>query len=102
MNYILETHNLTKTHGSAKDVKRHKLKNLIFLPYSGMCVKYPFLKKLPILLPVMWVVRIFTAVLFKRATIKKQNDHVNVITAEGVDSYQQALSFVGLDFNFKE
>ncbi len=97
---LSEAVKLTKSHGSAKAVKKHKLINLIFLPYSGMCEKYPILKKLPFLLPIMWVVRIFTAVLFKRDTIKQQNDRVNVITEDGVDSYQQSLNFVGLDFNF--
>lgn len=99
---LSEAVKLSKSHGSAKAIKKHKFKNLLFLPYSSMCTKYPFLKKLPFLLPVMWFVRIFTAVLFKRDNIKAQNNRVSSITEEGVNSYQQALNFVGLDFNFKE
>ena len=91
-----------KSHGTAKNVKSSKLRKLIFLNFDSMCVKYPFLRKLPFLLPVMWVVRIFSALLFKRNNIKKQSQKLSSITEEGINSYQQSLDFVGLDFNFKE
>ncbi len=39
----------------------------IFMPYKAMAMKYPVLKKCPILLPVYWVVRCFSVV-FKGKT----------------------------------
>ena len=93
---------LSKKAGSAKGVKLRKMWKLTFLPYNAMRKKYPVLEKAPILLPVMWVIRIFSVILFKSEKVKQQNQVMNKITDEGIDSYQQSLSFVGLDFNFKE
>ena len=73
-----------------------------FMPYALMCQKYPFLRKAPVLLPVMWLVRIASAVIFKRGNIKKRNSEINMMTDTNVDGYHTALNRVGLDFNFKE
>lgn len=79
-----------------------RLFRAVFMPYEQMCQKYSFLKKAPILLPVMWVVRIVTALLYKRSNIKERNAEITMLTNENVDSYRMALNTVGLDFNFKE
>lgn len=73
-----------------------------FMPYDLMCQKYPFLRKAPVLLPVMWLVRIASAAIFKRGNIKKRNSEINMMTDTNVDGYHTALNRVGLDFNFKE
>jgi len=93
---------LSKTQETAENVKAKKLKSLIFLNYDSMCKRYPVLKKMPFLLPVMWLVRIFNTVLFKQQKIKKTKKEISTITDEGINSYQESLNFVGLDFNFKE
>ena len=92
---------IAKSH-SGNNLKKYQYLNLLFLPYPSMCLKYPFLKKLPFLLPFMWIYRIFEALIFKKDKIKKHNKNVNSITQEGVSTYQDSLNFVGLDFNFKE
>ena len=99
---LSEAVKISKTQGSSDKVRAKKLQNLIFLPYPYMCEKYPFLKKVPFLLPVMWIVRIFTAILFKRDSIKRNQENLEKMTVQSIDSYQQSLNFVGLDFNFKE
>ena len=99
---LSEAVKISKTQGSSDKVKAKKLQDLIFLPYPYMCEKYAFLKKVPFLLPVMWIVRIFTAILFKRDSIKRNQENLEKMTVQSIDSYQQSLNFVGLDFNFKE
>lgn len=87
--------------GSApKHVRFQRLRDMIFLPYGRMCKKYPVLKKVPILLPVFWVVRWVDAILFKRKRIRKFSNEVAVLKQENIDTYHDGLKEVGLDFNF--
>ena len=67
-----------------------------------MCERFPILIKLPIFLPIMWCIRWIDALLFRRKTIAKKATMLKHVTADKIDSYQAALDFVGLDFNFKE
>jgi len=99
---ISEALKKSKTYGSAFNVKLRKYMNLLFPKYINMCKLYPVLEKWKILLPLMWVVRIFKTIIFKRESIKHNNSKVTKITDKEIDSYQEALNFVGLDFNFKE
>lgn len=92
---------VSKQTGTAKKTRAKKIIQFIFLPYKSMCQKYPVLKKAAILLPVMWVVRWFNVLFFKRENIKKSNEDLKIMSAEKIDDYQKALNFVGLDFNFK-
>lgn len=87
--------------GSIASAKRSKLLWLIFYPYKFMCLKYPVLKKTPILLPIFWMVRIINALFFKKNVQKYWKNLQNIDNKE-VEEYKQALNFVGLDFKFKE
>lgn len=91
-----------KASKSTKNVKTKKLFALIFVPYKSMCKQYPVLKKASFLLPLFWIYRIFTVLFFKRERIKSQKEKFDYMTAENINSYSEALNFVGLDFNFKE
>ena len=66
------------------DVKYKKLLRLIFLPFDKMCEKYPILIKLPVLLPVMWIVRIIVAIFTKKDVIRVQNAILKKTTATTV------------------
>lgn len=92
----------SKSVGSAKAVKIKRLVNAVFLPYNQMCNKYPVLIKLPFILPIMWAVRIFDVLIFKRNRIKAEQNALNYITDEKMNKYQNELTYVGLDFNFRE
>ncbi len=81
-----------------KTAKRSKTLWLIFLPYKYMCLKYPFLKKVPFLLPVMWVVRGFSAIIFRKENVKKNFDEVKGLNSSEVEEFRMALEFVGLKF----
>lgn len=92
----------SKSTGSSGNVRAVKLIREIFLPYAPMCKKFPILRRVPILLPVMWVVRWVDALLFRRKNIAAKTQKLQTMTADKIDGYQQALNYVGLDFNFKE
>ena len=87
---------------STNKVKTRKLFKLIFPAYQVMGIKYPLLKKAPFLLPIMWIHRILTTILFKSNRIKAQAQAIDQMSAENINNYQQDLNYVGLDFNFKE
>ncbi len=99
---LSDTVKISKSMEKAKKIRNDKLLELVFLPYKQMCAKYPILEKAPVLLPIMWIVRFFTALIFKRDKVKKHNNDLKTMSAEKIENYQQALNFVGLDFNFKE
>ena len=45
------------TTSDSKSAKKKKIVHSIFLPYSSMCKKYSILNRVPVLLPIMWIVR---------------------------------------------
>lgn len=92
----------SKANDSAVKTRRKKIIKTIFLPYSSMCKRYTILKKIPLLLPIFWMVRIINVILFKRENIRRQKADMSIITNENIDKYHDELIHVGLDFNFKE
>lgn len=91
---------LSKNSKSVKAGKRKRKLQMIFPPYSQMCGKYPFLKGWAILLPLMWLVRIISA-LFKRGSgaIDSMNSLDNV-SNEQIERYDAELHYVGIPYNF--
>ena len=67
-----------------------------------MELKYPILKKAPVLLPFLWIHRGFTAFIFRRHNVAKQMDILQQINGDEISDYKAQLNFVGLDFNFPE
>ena len=62
--------------------------------------RYPVLRKAPWLLPVMWPVRWVSAALFRRENIRSYQQSLEGKTDEKLDSFENALSYVGLGFDF--
>ncbi len=90
---------------AAKSISKAKTKELwklIFMPFSEMKVKYPILKKAPILLPIMWVVRWCAAVLLKRKNIRIEQERLRKMNPDTVQQYRQELARVGLKYDFKD
>ncbi len=87
---------------SASTAKMESVFRLIFLPMEDMKKKFPVLEKLPILLPVLWVIRWINAIFNKRNKIASETDKLNYINDRVVDSYNKELEKVGLKFNFKK
>jgi hypothetical protein len=98
----LETHSLlqqvkqAKKIGSARNSRAHNLITAIFPPLPVMRQQYPVLEKAPVLLPVIWPVRILQIMLFRRKSIRKRSKIVGMISDEKVELYRQSLEAVGL------
>lgn len=89
---------ISKSH---KNVKGHKFFTMLFPSLSSMKMIYPVLKKAPVLLPVMYVARWFSA-LFNPKKIKKSVSNLKNYDDESVQKYREELNFVGLDYNFND
>lgn len=87
---------------TAKEMRSGRVRNVLFLPYDAMCEQFPVLKKCKILLPLMWVVRAFRVVLFKRDQLKKQRSKIKLLSNDRLTDYERSLKAVGLSFEFKE
>ncbi len=102
INHILsEAVKSSKRIGTAKKTKFVGVLQAIFLPYSEMILSYGVLRKIPVLLPVMWVVRWFEAIFIRKGAIKARSQKLKIMASKNISNYQDALTFVGLDFNFK-
>lgn len=83
-------------------IRTKELLSVIFPSYSTMIKKYGILKKCPILLPAMWIVRLVNAMLFKRKVIGREKKNLKLLTADNISDYKEALKFVGLNTELKE
>ena len=84
----------------AKKGKRKRKLQMIFPSYSQMCLKYPFLKGWAILLPLMWVVRIISALFTKRKNAVEAMNKLDSVSDEQIKKYDAELHFVGFPYNF--
>ena len=87
---------------STSSAKIKTVLSLIFLPMEEMKKKFPILDKLPILLPVLWVIRWINAVFNKRDSIVEATNKLNYMDDQIVDGYNRELEKVGLKFNLKK
>lgn len=87
---------------SSGNVYFKRLFRLIFLPFGEMCEKYSFLNKLPFLLPVMWVIRWFSAITVKAKNLKVHKNYLELSSSEKVYELKKALNYVGLEFKNKD
>ena len=86
-------------------IQKTKIKNFIatlFPSVSTLEKEYSVLKRLRILLPIIWVVRWFKIIIFKRKDIKHFVNNMKSIDEKTVNEHYSALQYVGLDFNFGE
>lgn len=82
----------SKNNGSVFYVLRR-----LFLPYKSMIITYPFLKKIPVLLPICWVAR-WINVLYagKSKRVVSELSSVNNMSAEKVEEVTAICSRLGL------
>ena len=88
-------------HGNVQNVKLLNWFHRAFPAYSGMYQLYPVLRKWPILLPAMWVVRWVNILLHKRGKFKQYVQEDSTLDEASVKEYHEMLRKSGLDFNFK-
>lgn len=87
---------------NGKTSKFRKIMSLLFPSVSALKIPYPVLKEKPFLLPFIWIRRWFEVLFFKSKKITRRINELENSTDKNIDKYQEALNFVGLDFNFKE
>lgn len=61
--------------------------------------RHKILKKMPFLLPVMWLIRLAYKVLLDRQDLKKRERDLSVITEENIQMRRALLNYVGLDYH---
>ncbi len=74
----------------------------VFLPYRQMREKYNFLEKVPFLLPAMWIVRLFHAIIFKQSRVRNYIEKEKRLTNGTIYERKEKLNAVGLDFYSEE
>ena len=81
-NYILDCgvygNNIVKSYNTRQ--KQGKFRHLIFRIFPSVKTlepNYPILKKVPFLLPFIWIYRWFAALTFRRKDVKKELDYIN-------------------------
>lgn len=68
----------------------------VFLPYKAMAVKYPILNKIPIALPITWVLRLIDIAVNKRQTLTKYIEEEKFISSDKITKRKKSLEYVGL------
>lgn len=87
---------------SAKVVWQKQLLQMIFPSRQVLCKRYPILKTLPVLLPVMWILRWISGVFCRRENIRLQQNRLQMMQEDRINRYRQALEAVDLSFHFEE
>ncbi len=87
----------------ADDVSSAKISKTLwtlFLPYDIMCIRYPILKKAPVLLPIFWVIRGVRSLIFRRKKVLSNLKEIQGLSADEVKRFSDSLHLVGLEFDF--
>ncbi len=82
-------------HGDYSEKKSSYFLTRLFLPYKLMKKRYPILKKLPILLPILWVVRLLSA-LKNREKYANEADNVKSVDENAKNEQVEFLKRNGL------
>lgn len=86
--------------GSGKfGVKLKRIKSAVFVGYEQMKEIYPILKRVPLLLPIMWGRHLVRRLVEKKNPLDSVKKRLDVDTDKARE-YQKTLNYVGLDFNF--
>lgn len=88
--------------GSAQTARRKQKWGMLFPAMFYMKQQYPILRKLPFLLPFMWLYRLVNILLFKRSKIRKGQKRLNQINDDVTSAYYQELRFVGLQYDLQD
>lgn len=86
---------------TAKSYRRRKFLKAVFSP-SYLFTEYPLLARIPVLIPLFWIKRVFTVLFFHRDKIKRKWKELISTSDERIEQYQNELTYVGLDFRFSE
>lgn len=79
-----------------KQTKSQRLLNSLFPGLRHMKLRYSILQKLPFLLPVFWIVRIFEFIFKKNSEISNKKDKISHVDSESVDIMKEIFEKSGL------
>lgn len=82
--------------GTGFSLKFKRNLKYVFLPYKAMAVKYPILNKIPIALPITWVLRLIDIAVNKRNTLSKYIEEEKFISGDKIAKRKKSLKYVGL------
>lgn len=88
--------------GSVKKGRVQAIRKAFFPDLADLRMRYGILKKIPVLLPVMWVYRWFDAAIHRRHNVKSLTNEVKGICTKDFSDFEESLRYVGLDFVFKQ
>ncbi len=101
-----EAHNMSSALKQRKTQKAKsriaRMFNKVFLPYKNMCLLFPFLKKVPCILPFLWVWRIIYTAFNKKGVLTKHYNSIKSLTPDNISQYESELNAVGLEYRFEE
>lgn len=87
-----------KKKGEVKHTRTNHFFKALFLPYKSMCALFPVLKRVPILLPVMWLWRIIYTVVCRRERLSSRLGEVKSLAPDNLTRYENELTAVGLNY----
>lgn len=96
---------LTKETASLSGSKYKWLRRKLFPPINTLAQSYHILRKYPVLLPFIWILRWFDEFLLRRGQVKRvlaASREVMHMDTDRIADYEEQLRSVGLGFNFPE
>lgn len=69
----------------------------VFPDFQTMRLRYPVLKKAPLLLPAVWVYHLVKKLFCHKTPLRQHVNNLQSLTKENVENRQQMLSFVGFE-----
>ncbi|MGN0519828.1 MAG: nucleotidyltransferase family protein [Candidatus Fimenecus sp.] len=76
--------------------KAHRIFETLFPKYRHMALRYPILKKAPILLPIFWLIRIFQYAFTKDKRLIAKREQIKNVDKKSADTMQKIFKKSGL------
>lgn len=89
----------TRMNGKGEKDRKARLLMRIFPARSEMEQGFPIIKRCPVLLPLLWIIRWVRALLFRRKNIKSEYNNIKNISSSQINEYSNELKYVGLGFD---
>ena len=101
-NSVLSTGLLAKKYGTVVSGRSLNFLRLVFPDFRRMTVKYPVLKKFPVLLPFCYICRWIEAVFFRKDVIAQHNRELKIQTDENIKKYEEDLKYMGIEYRLDD
>lgn len=69
----------------------------VFPGFQTLSLKYPILKKAPVLLPCVWVYHLVNKLLFSHWSIRTHLKNVTALSQDQMDTHRKRLEYIGFD-----